>query len=273
MDRREARPIVPREPAGQRCHGRVLHHCQVLELDGNSFRRPPRRPRTATPSILSRRRGDQVRRDRLACMRRILLFVVALTITACASRPAPPPVSTPFRPAPVSGFALPPKSGVQNDHDLDGAISADDRCPSDVETRNGYQDDDGCPDDVPRDLGSALKAYRYTATEAEDLRGRGVASPRLQAKLKIVADVMSKYPDVRLEMIVHSDREGEVKYSKTPTNQLGHAVVRYLAARKGIEGARLFSIGAGADMPLATNRSARGRFLNRRIEFALVVEY
>jgi DNA replication protein DnaC len=29
---------------------RLLHHCQVLELDGNSFRNPPRRPRIATPA-------------------------------------------------------------------------------------------------------------------------------------------------------------------------------------------------------------------------------
>ena len=29
---------------------RLLHHCQVLELDGNSFRNPPRRPRVATPA-------------------------------------------------------------------------------------------------------------------------------------------------------------------------------------------------------------------------------
>lgn len=27
-----------------------LHHCQILELDGNSFRNPPRRSRTATPA-------------------------------------------------------------------------------------------------------------------------------------------------------------------------------------------------------------------------------
>jgi DNA replication protein DnaC len=29
---------------------RLLHHCQVLELDGNSFRNPPRRTRAATPA-------------------------------------------------------------------------------------------------------------------------------------------------------------------------------------------------------------------------------
>lgn len=234
-------------------------------------------------------------------MTRVLLSVVAPVITACAST-LTPPVSTPLRPAPVtvrddlrlsqppslksegettpplndappSGLALSPNSAAQNDNDLDGALSADDKCPSDVETRNGYQDDDGCPDNIPHDLLSALKAYKYRTTEAEELTGGDVASPKLQAKLKLVADVMRKYPDVRFEMIVHSDHEAEIKYSKTPTNQLGHALVRYLTKRKGIDSARLFSIGAGADMPLATNRNARGRSLNRRIEFALVVEY
>ena len=29
--------------------GDLLHHCQILELDGNSYRNPPRRPR-ATPA-------------------------------------------------------------------------------------------------------------------------------------------------------------------------------------------------------------------------------
>jgi hypothetical protein len=35
---------------------RLLHHCQVLELDGNSFRNPPRRPRRH-PGTPGRRRG------------------------------------------------------------------------------------------------------------------------------------------------------------------------------------------------------------------------
>lgn len=236
-------------------------------------------------------------------MSRMLLSVVTLTITACASTPDLP-LSTPFRPAPAdvrasdglqwsqppssksegetipqcnnaypSELAIAPDSATPYDQDLEGAILDDDKCPSEFETRNGYQDDDGCPDRVPRDLAFALKAYQYTESEAEDLRSRGVASPKMQAQLKRVADIMGKYPGVRLEITAHSDHMGEVKYSRTPTNQLARAVVIYLTVKGGVSSDRLFSMGAESDMPLATNRSARGRSLNRRVEFALVVEY
>ena len=38
---------------------------------------------------------------------------------------------------------------VPRDRDRDGIVDAQDRCPDQPETRNGYQDEDGCPDRVP----------------------------------------------------------------------------------------------------------------------------
>jgi len=39
--------------------------------------------------------------------------------------------------------------GVTGDHDGDGILDEDDRCPYDPETKNGYLDEDGCPDVLP----------------------------------------------------------------------------------------------------------------------------
>jgi hypothetical protein len=41
---------------------------------------------------------------------------------------------------------MPSHSGSGLDHDGDGIPSSDDRCPTDPEDRDGFEDSDGCPD-------------------------------------------------------------------------------------------------------------------------------
>ncbi len=63
----------------------------------------------------------------------------------------------------------------REDTDHDGVLDADDRCPTQPETRNNHQDDDGCPDALPTgddtDGDQIVNANDRCADQAEDFDG------------------------------------------------------------------------------------------------------
>ena len=78
-------------------------------------------------------------------MRRFALaFVLAAACGAPqgGSNPATPPIMTTADPQ-MAQMATPPDNP---DSDKDGVVDDRDRCPADMEDRDGFQDDDGCPD-------------------------------------------------------------------------------------------------------------------------------
>src|SRR5262249_24972575 len=71
--------------------------------------------------------------------------------TQPATQPETPPATQPavsYDDNQPSLAVVPPTA----DADGDGVADADDKCPNDKETVNGYMDDDGCPDAVPKAL-------------------------------------------------------------------------------------------------------------------------
>ncbi|MCU0691216.1 MAG: OmpA family protein [Polyangiaceae bacterium] len=61
------------------------------------------------------------------------------------------------------GFAVDP-----GDRDGDGYLNANDKCPDDPETWNGFQDDDGCPDDPDTDGDGVADSKDSCVLEPED---------------------------------------------------------------------------------------------------------
>ena len=50
------------------------------------------------------------------------------------------------------------------------------------------------------------------------------------------------------------------------SHQRAEAVKNYLVEKTGIDPSRVKTIGYGESRPIATNRTAKGRFENRRVE-------
>ncbi|HET9627359.1 MAG TPA: OmpA family protein [Kofleriaceae bacterium] len=83
------------------------------------------------------------------------------------------------------------------DNDHDGLADAADKCPNEAETRNGFDDDDGCPDAVPADVTAALA----TAVKFEPKRAR--VTPAAGAALKPLIAMLEAHPKLRLAIVGH----------------------------------------------------------------------
>jgi OOP family OmpA-OmpF porin len=81
--------------------------------------------------------------------------------------------------------------------------------------------------------------------------------------------VLSDYPDTRIEISGHTDNVGKDEYNKELSQKRADAVKQYFI-NKGIKAERLTAIGYGMEKPIADNKTSAGKAKNRRTEFRLL---
>ncbi len=143
--------------------------------------------------------------------------------------------------------------------------------------------------------GGAVGNYmdRQEAELREQLRGTGVSVTRIENDLILnmpgnitfdvnessvkadfypvlnsVALVLERYDQTVVDVIGHTDSTGPYDLNMRLSRQRADSVGRYLESR-GIRSQRLITQGVGPDYPIATNETASGRQLNRRVELIL----
>ncbi len=89
--------------------------------------------------------------------------------------------------------------------------------------------------------------------------------PESTPVLEQVKALLESRPELRLQIAGHTDAEGGDAHNQALSEQRAAAVVAWLAAH-GVDGSRLVSEGFGEARPVASNMSAEGRALNRRVE-------
>ena len=101
------------------------------------------------------------------------------------------------------------------------------------------------------------------------------SSDKLTSNAYIMLDqiikLMNKYPNVRLEVAVHSDNTGSPETSLALSQLRSRLLVGYLINR-GISGKRLVATGFGGSKPIAPNFLEKDRKLNRRIDFIILTQ-
>ncbi len=95
--------------------------------------------------------------------------------------------------------------------------------------------------------------------------------PKYHEEIKRFADVMKKYPDMKVTIEGHTCIIGGAKYNLRLSQKRAESVRNYLIQKLGIEPSRLTAKGYGQSRPIASNKTAEGRKKNRRIE--AVAEY
>jgi len=175
---------------------------------------------------------------------------------AAARAPAPPPKPTPW----YVQVLLP-----TFDRDGDGVIDSQDRCPSEMETKNGFQDADGCPDQLPAQLAPFVGVISGIQFDV----GRSSLRPESLPVLDAATKVFAQYPEVRLRISVHTDNQGQAADNRALSGRRANALRDYLIDR-GIAAGRVEARGAGQDEPIASNANEAGRAANRRVEFSLI---
>lgn len=80
-----------------------------------------------------------------------------------------------------------------------------------------------------------------------------------------VADMMRKYPDMKISIEGHTDSQGSASANKTLSQKRADAV-KYALEERQIDDARMLTKGLGESMPVADNATSEGRAQNRRVE-------
>jgi len=82
--------------------------------------------------------------------------------------------------------------------------------------------------------------------------------------------VMTTFPDVEMIVEGHTDSDGAADDNLELSASRAQAVLDFIANTGDIDRSRMQAVGFGEDEPIATNETALGRQLNRRIEVQLL---
>jgi OOP family OmpA-OmpF porin len=161
------------------------------------------------------------------------------------------------------------------DNDGDGVPDAQDKCPDKPETKNGYQDEDGCPDEVPakvKKFTGVIEGINFKVNDATLLPGSNGVLDKAVAVLK-------EFGDLHMEIQGHTDDQPMAAGGKyKDNNELSQAradTVKAYFVSKGIDESRVVAKGYGDTAPIVPPADLKGgklnaaRAKNRRVEFRL----
>jgi OOP family OmpA-OmpF porin len=147
------------------------------------------------------------------------------------------------------------------DTDGDGVLDKDDLCPS----VKGTSANRGCPE-VTEEVMKRLNEYARTI-----LFNSGKASFK-EETLPVLASMLSifkEYPNANFSIEGHTDSDGSNALNQTLSENRAAAVKGFLV-ENGIVADRLTSKGFGETKPIVSNKTAKGKAQNRRVEVKLI---
>ena len=89
-----------------------------------------------------------------------------------------------------------------------------------------------------------------------------------RSELNRMVDMLKSNPSISIEVIGHTDNQGNDDTNKTLSKNRANSVVNFLV-EKGISKTRISSVGMGETSPVASNDTDSGRQKNRRVEFKI----
>ncbi len=154
------------------------------------------------------------------------------------------------------------EKGCPADTDGDGVIDSDDKCP----TVMGDANNNGCPA-VKKDV---AKRLQFAARGINFETGLATIKPASYPMLDEVVSILNEYVDYDLKMGGHTDNVGNDASNLSLSQSRVDAVKTYLVS-KGVSESRILATGYGETMPVADNKTAKGKEQNRRVELSLVL--
>ena len=89
-------------------------------------------------------------------------------------------------------------------------------------------------------------------------------------ELNRLAAILSKNPSIQIEVSANTDNVGTEAYNDKLSINRADAVAKYLTAKSGADKTRIVLKSYGESNPIATNATAKGRQLNRRVQFKIL---
>lgn len=112
-----------------------------------------------------------------------------------------------------------------------------------------------------------LDKGRFSTTGIYFNTDKAEIKPESYAVLKSVADYLKENSDVNIQVIGHTDSQGEDEYNLQLSERRAQAVIHALVHQFIIEEVRLSATGMGEAQPVDDNTTEKGRANNRRVEF------
>ncbi|MDG1207251.1 MAG: OmpA family protein [Pseudomonadales bacterium] len=146
--------------------------------------------------------------------------------------------------------------GCEKDDDNDGVVNSMDECP-DTTNMNATVDAKGCYIRLMESVSIELDVeFDFDSSKARADH---------QSEVKRVFEFMQKYPDTTVVIEGHTDSRGDEGYNKRLSQDRANTIADMLTNDFGISSDRVTAIGVGEERPLASNDTAEGRQINRRV--------
>lgn len=174
------------------------------------------------------------------------------------------------------------------DSDGDGLADKDDNCPNEKGTKemggcpdsdnDGVSDDkDACPkvagiaknNGCPEVKAAELKVFEKALNGVKFRSGSDKLTTSSYPILNQVVKILNENPIYNLKIDGHTDSSGDDNKNLELSKKRAKAVKDYLVKKDIAEG-RLISDGFGETVPIADNKTSKGRALNRRVEMKVV---
>lgn len=159
------------------------------------------------------------------------------------------------------------------DEDGDGVPDSRDKCPG---TPKGVQvDADGCPPPAPPPMAEEPPVVKEETIVIRDVHfefNKATLTPADKDVLSTVATRLKQETSTaQLRVTGHTDSVGSDAYNQRLSEKRANSVVQYLV-ENGVPRASFVSVsGAGESQPVADNKTADGRAMNRRTDRKSVV--
>jgi outer membrane protein OmpA-like peptidoglycan-associated protein len=159
--------------------------------------------------------------------------------------------------------------GCTADSDGDGVPDGVDKCPN---TPAGtLVDATGCPKQVSHREEEMLNTGTITEHGLAFDSGKATLKPESQKVLQDLCNIFGQWPTLKLEIGGYTDSQGAEAANLKLSEQRAKAVSDWMAAN--CPSATMSNIsykGYGEANPIAKNTTAKGRALNRRVEFKVL---
>ena len=143
---------------------------------------------------------------------------------------------------------------AEADSDGDGIPDSRDKCPNTL--AGGKVDGEGCL------LKNQTISFNNIGFEVNSAKITASSRPTLDK----LASSLNAQTDFNVEIAGHTDSTGSAEYNESLSDKRAHSVRDYLV-EKGVAAERLTANGYGEVDPVASNETASGRAMNRRVEF------
>lgn len=147
--------------------------------------------------------------------------------------------------------------------DRDGILNEKDACPDVKGAPSKHPERNGCPRVFIQGEQIVIQdQVRFVTGSAKIAKTR-----QNERTLKAVKVILESTPRIHLVRVEgHTDNVGTAAYNRKLSAERAASVIQWLIDA-GIAEERLSSEGFGPDQPIAPNETAKGRALNRRVEF------